>query len=143
MIIPDLNLLIYAYDMRSPYHETSRQWWEAVISGTQDIGIPDVVLWGFIRICTRKSIYSEPMIVSEAISSVEQWLDSPVVRVLFGSDKHMRMTVQMLAEHGAAGNLTTDVQIAAHARINDATIYTNDADFRLFPTVKYHNPLTA
>lgn len=143
MIIPDLNLLIYAYDARSPYHELARQWWENLVCGNQDVGLPDVVLIGFIRICTRKSIYQNPMSIDEAWSHVEQWLESPVIRVLYGSELHLRMTMRLLAGHGTAGNLTTDAQIASHAWMHEATIHSNDADFHLFPQVNKYNPLAS
>jgi predicted nucleic acid-binding protein len=31
MILVDANLLIYAYDPRSPFHEKARQWLEGLI----------------------------------------------------------------------------------------------------------------
>ena len=35
MIVPDINLLLYAYDPRSAHHEASRAWLEATLSGSQ------------------------------------------------------------------------------------------------------------
>ena len=29
MIIPDINLLVYAYDSSSRRHKAAREWWEA------------------------------------------------------------------------------------------------------------------
>lgn len=30
MILPDANLLLYAYDEASPFHERAKTWWEGI-----------------------------------------------------------------------------------------------------------------
>lgn len=32
MILPDLNLLIYAYNLSAPDHTAARSWWEDVMT---------------------------------------------------------------------------------------------------------------
>ena len=44
MIVPDANLLIFAYDTTSPHHARARTWWEGALSADEPIGIPWVVL---------------------------------------------------------------------------------------------------
>ena len=50
MIVPDLNLLIYAANTSSPFHEASRRWLEEILSGTETVGLVWNVLIGFLRI---------------------------------------------------------------------------------------------
>jgi len=33
MIIPDINLLLYAYDSTSPFHAQASAWWQTCLSG--------------------------------------------------------------------------------------------------------------
>lgn len=40
MIVPDLNLLIYAYGYRAPQHPQARQWWAELLNGDEPVGIP-------------------------------------------------------------------------------------------------------
>ena len=49
MIVPDVNLLIYAYTERAPEHETARRWLESLFNGTEEVGLPWLVTVGFIR----------------------------------------------------------------------------------------------
>ena len=44
MIIPDANLLLYAYDEASPFHARARSWWSECISGPEPVGLVAVVL---------------------------------------------------------------------------------------------------
>ena len=31
MIVPDVNLLVYAYDSKAPHHPQARAWWEGLL----------------------------------------------------------------------------------------------------------------
>ena len=46
-----------------------------------------------------------------------------------------------LRKLGAAKNLTTDVQLAAHAIENQALLCSNDSDFARFQGLRWANPL--
>lgn len=48
MIIPDVNLLVYAYHSNAPLHSEAKLWWENLINGSQNIGIPWFVLSGWL-----------------------------------------------------------------------------------------------
>ena len=48
MIIPDVNLLLYAYDAASPFHGRATSWWQACLRGTEPVGLAHVVMFGFI-----------------------------------------------------------------------------------------------
>ena len=53
MIIPDLNLLVYAHNEGTPYHDPARRWWEGLVNGTERVGVPWVVSAGFVRLMTH------------------------------------------------------------------------------------------
>lgn len=40
MIVPDINLLLYACDQSFPTHSAARNWWESVMNGDEPIGLP-------------------------------------------------------------------------------------------------------
>ncbi len=46
-----------------------------------------------------------------------------------------------MRELGAAGNLTTDVQLTTLAIEYQAELHSNDADFGRFPQLRWINPL--
>ena len=141
MIVPDANLLVYAYDVESPQHPQARDWWESVLSGPEAIGIPYVVLLGFTRIMTHPRICKVPITTGQAQRAVNAWLETPVARPLAPMMSTLKLAFKLLDEAGRGGNLVTDAFIAAHALESGGTVYSNDRDFRLFPRVRWVNPL--
>lgn len=142
MIIPDVNLLLYAYDSDSPYHKKAADWWKACVGGKEVVGIPAVVLTGFLRIVTNPRVFEAPMPVKEAAQQIRAWLQYPRVQVLeFGGELFERM-LTLVEDLGTAGNLVTDAQIAATALAYGGTVHTMDTDFVRFAGVRWFNPIT-
>ncbi len=38
MILPDINLLVYAYNRGAPHHVRARKWWEVLLNGSEPVG---------------------------------------------------------------------------------------------------------
>ena len=73
MIVPDLNLLIYAYNDDAPLYASARSWWEGLMNGTERVGTPWVVAAGFVRLMTQPNVLNDPFTPDEAIDTVEKW----------------------------------------------------------------------
>jgi uncharacterized protein len=142
MIIPDINLLLYAYDSDSPFHVKASAWWERCLSGAELVGMPLVVLFGFIRVSTHARVFQNPMSILEASEIVQSWLESPVAQILEPGSDHMHQVLKLLGLVGTAGNLVSDAQIAALAIEYGAVLHTADADFSRFPGLRWFNPIT-
>ena len=141
MIIPDINLLIYAYDAGSRFHKKARPWWQACLSERDVVGLPWAVLLGFLRIITSPKIFLNPMPVAEAVDHVESWLERPQVQIVHAGARHRDLVLGYLREFGTAGNLTTDTHLAALAVEHQATLLTTDADFTRYSGLRWRNPL--
>lgn len=141
MIIPDTNLLVYAELSSFPAHGAARSWWQSVLGGTEEVGLPSVVFFGFLRLVTNPRIFSPAIDVDVAVTRVEAWLAFPHVRVLVPGPRHLEIAFRMLRAAGTAANLTTDAQLAAFAIENNATLCSNDADFARFSGLTLVNPL--
>ena len=142
MIVPDVNLLLYAYDAASPSHAAAAAWWRTCLSGAEPVGIPSVVVFAFVRIGTSRRVFEHPMTPGEAARHVRAWLTQPVVQLLEPSADHVERVLGLLESVGAAGNLVTDAQIASLVLDSDAVLHTTDADFIRFPGLRWLNPLT-
>jgi len=143
VIIPDINLLLYAHDSSSPFHAKAAAWWQSCLSGTEPIGLLHVVTFGFVRIVTHPRVFVNPMTAAEAAGHVRSWLEQPPVQVIAPGSDHVRPTLELLETIGTAGNLVSDAQMAALAMDHDAVLHTADTDFVRFQGLRWFNPITA
>ena len=74
MILPDANLLLYAYDQSSPFHARAKAWCERIMSGPAPVILLPAVIFGFVRISTHPRVFHETLAVSEAAIHVRSWL---------------------------------------------------------------------
>jgi predicted nucleic acid-binding protein len=73
MIIPDLNVLLYAVNEASPHHVVAREWLESTLNtAADDFGLPWAVHMGFLRLTTSARVFSSPLSVAQACA----WLDN-------------------------------------------------------------------
>jgi uncharacterized protein len=142
MIIPDTNLLIYAYDQSSESHQSARRWWEAALSGSELVGVPWIVVLAFVRLVTHPVVNENPMTVAQARQAVESWLRVDQVELLTPGRATFDYFFDFLEQAGTGGNLSTDAMIAALAMEHGGHIYSTDRDFSRFPGIKWQNPLT-
>ncbi len=141
MIVPDVNLLVYAYNEDAPRHAAARSWWERVLSGDELVGLPWAVLHGYIRLMTHARILAEPLSAEEAVADVESWLAQSVSTILEPGRRHLPLLRQFLVAAGRGGSMTTDAVIAAITVEYQATLFSNDLDFGRFPGLRWENPL--
>lgn len=141
MIVPDINLLVYAHNDGAPRHSDAKAWWENLLNGTVPVGLPWITISGFIRLTTHPRVLAAPMEVGQSIAFVRDWLAQPPVRILQPGLRFERIFLGYLIELGTAGNLTTDAQLAALAVEHQAELQSNDSDFTRFPGLRWSNPL--
>ncbi len=140
MKLVDLNVLLYVVNADSHRHRAALDWWNAAMNGDETIGLPWVVLLGFLRISTNPRVFSKPLAVDDAIAKVNTWLSREHVRVLRESDNHWEILRTLIAEAGTAGNLTTDAHLAALAISHAAVLVSCDSDFGRFEGLRWENP---
>jgi hypothetical protein len=140
MIVPDVNLLVHAYNSESRIHPAARAWWEALLNGTQPVGLSWVTVLGFIRLTTHRQILANPLTVSSACAHVRTWLARPSVAILHPGNRHADVLFGLLENLGSAGNLTTDAHLAALSIEHQAELHSTDADFARFPGLRWKNP---
>ncbi|MFM7273515.1 MAG: type II toxin-antitoxin system VapC family toxin [Gammaproteobacteria bacterium] len=141
MILIDANLLIYAVNADAPAHRKARRWLESTLSGTEEVGIPWLVVLAFLRVSTRRGILERPLSTEHALAYVDGWLEQPFVSLVGPGPSHWAIFRNLVGASGAFGNLTSDAHIAALALELGATVCSADYDFRRFPGIRHVNPL--
>ncbi|MGI8867562.1 MAG: type II toxin-antitoxin system VapC family toxin [Mycobacteriales bacterium] len=141
MIIPDVNLLLYAVVSGFPQHRVAHAWWERTVNDTAPIGLTPPAVFGFLRIATSGRSLTSPLAVADAVGYVRDWLAQPAVNFVRPGQRHLEIALDLVQDLGTAGNLTTDIQLAAYAVEADGVVHSNDTDFARFPNLRWVNPL--
>ena len=141
MIVPDVNLLVYAYNDRASLYGQAKRWWEDLMNGDERVGIPWVVSTGFVRLMTHPRVLVLPASPAVAVDYVREWFQFPHIAPINPGADHMDHLRRNLVSAGVGANLVTDSHIAAIAMEYQAEVHSNDTDFSRFPGLRWRNPL--
>jgi uncharacterized protein len=141
MILPDVNVLVHAYNKDSVHQVMARAWWEATLTKATPLVVPWTVLCGYVRLMTSPRTLMFPITVQAAEKDVREWLSLPQLTVIEPGEKHADLFFGLLRSAGTAGNLTSDAHLAALALEFRAEVATCDTDFARFKGVRWFNPL--
>jgi len=75
LILPALNLLLYAYNPHAPQHGEARRWWEGAMNGDELIGMPLEIAFGFVRVAAHPRLGAGRVALVDARRVVEGWMD--------------------------------------------------------------------
>lgn len=141
MIVPDVNLLVYAYHEDDPNHQAARRWWEGLVNGVETIGVPWAVSLGFVRLMSNPRVLTSPMPASTALDHVRSWFQYAHVQPIDPGADHLSQVQRNLDAAGGGAQLVPDAHIAALAMERQAVVHSNDSDFDRFPGLRWRNPL--
>ena len=141
MILVDANILLYAEDSLSSFHQKAREWWDGQLSGTGPVCLCWTVLSAFIRIGTNPRVFESPLSLEQSLDRIHSWIDQPCTRIIRPTERHWTTFQRVLKDGQAVANLVTDAHIAALALEHGCTLASTDADFARFPKLKWINPL--
>jgi hypothetical protein len=141
VILPDANILIYAFRRDSDHHKEYRAWLESALASEPAFGISELVLSSVIRITTHPRVFVTPSTLDQASRFCEFLLTQPnVVRVTPGN-RHWTIFVDLCRDAEARGNLVADAYLAALAIEAGAEWITADRDFARFRGLRWRHPL--
>lgn len=141
MILPDVNVLIYAFRPDSPRHPEYRAWLQGVVEGPNAYGMSSQALASVLRICTHPKIYQEPSTVAETMTFCEALLKPSHATLVQPGARHWSIFAELCASSGASGNLVQDAWFAALAIEHGCEWVSTDADYGRFPDLRWHRPL--
>jgi uncharacterized protein len=140
LILPDVNVLLYAFRSDSGDHERYRTWLDGVVNGAEAYGMSSQVLCSVVRIATHPRIYASPSRLEDAFAFARVLLEQPHCTVVQPGVRHFSIFEDLCRRAAANGNLVQDAWFAALALESGCEWVTTDGDFARFAGLRWRRP---
>jgi toxin-antitoxin system PIN domain toxin len=141
MILPDVNVLIYAFRRDLPQHRVCRLWLAATVSGDARFGLSPMVLSAVVRITTNGRAFRAPSAIEEAFGFCEDLLGQPHSQIVEPGERHWDIFRRLCIDTNTRGSRVTDAWFAALAIEWGCEWITLDRDYARFPGLKWQAPM--
>jgi toxin-antitoxin system PIN domain toxin len=140
MMLPDVNVLIYAFRRDVPQHKVCRTWLDNVVLGVERFGISPLVLAAVVRVTTGRRIYPNPSSIETAFGFCEDLLAQPHCQIVEPRERHWDIFKRLCVETDTRGPTVTDAWYAALAIEWGCEWITLDRDYSRFPGLRWKVP---
>src|SRR5580765_7650122 len=140
-MLVDANILLYAVDHDSPFHERARVWMEEALNGPRRVGLPWQSLWAFLRIATNPRALRAPVSPSAAWDYVDAWLGAPAAWTPAPGRGHPAILRGLIVDLDLRAGLVADAVLAALCLEHGLAMISADSDFARFPQLSWENPV--
>lgn len=143
MLVPDVNVLVYALRGESADHHRFRQWLHDVVNGPSDFGMSELVLNGLLRVATNPRIFATPTPPSSVLEFAEAIVRRRRCRLLRPGPRHFQLFVDLCRDLDLRGDDVSDGYHAALAIETGNEWVSADRGFARFPGLRWRHPLDA
>ena len=140
MILPDVNVLLYALRRDAKSHAAYRDWLHEVINGDEPFGVSTQVLSSVLRISTHPNAFNPPSTWGESVGFCRAILEAGHCVVIRPGARHWTIFTDLCERSGAKGNLVSDAWFAALAIEAGCEWITTDRDYARFPGLRWRTP---
>jgi toxin-antitoxin system PIN domain toxin len=132
MLMPDVNVLVYAHREESPGHERYASWLTEVATRSEPFAISELAAHGFVRIVTNPKIFDPPSSSKQAFDFLEALLARPGGYLIRPGEGHWSIFRRLCDKPGIRGKLVADAVHAALAIESGCEWVSADTDFARF-----------
>lgn len=143
MILPDVNVWVYAHRAEMPQHAAYSPLVAEMAEGTAPFGMSTLTMASFVRIVTNSRIFPDATPVSSALAVVDRLRASPMSRWVEPGPRWWSIFSRLCRDGNAKGNLVPDAALAALAIENGCELLTADRGFGRYPGLRWRHPLDA
>jgi uncharacterized protein len=141
LILPDVNVLLYAFRSDAENHAAHRTWLEGVLNGEMAYGISPQVLASVIRLATHPRIFARPSHLADALAFASVLLEQPHCQIIQPGPRHWEIFTVLCRRANTNGNLVQDAWLAALAIESGCEWITTDRDFARFEGLRWRAAL--
>jgi toxin-antitoxin system PIN domain toxin len=141
VILPDVNVLVYAFRREAVDHDRYAAWLSATLAEAE-VALVDAVLVGFLRIVTSPRIMADPAPTPVALRLVEALRAAPRARQLTPTAATWdRFGGIVASDDRVRGPLVPDAWLAALALSHGCRLATADRGFARFEGLDWFVPV--
>jgi toxin-antitoxin system PIN domain toxin len=140
MILPDVNVLVYAFRRDMLQHRLCHDWLQSVFARDIRFGLSPLTLSAVVRITTDPRIYVTPSTLDEVFRYCTYLLAQPHCQIVEPGERHFDIFRQLCLDTDTRGRRATDAWYAALAIEWGCEWITLDRDFARFPGLKWQLP---
>jgi toxin-antitoxin system PIN domain toxin len=141
VILPDVNVLIYAFRRDSGRHAACKPWLDAIVEGDAQFGVSPMVLSAVVRITTNARVFRQPSSLGEAFAFCGNLLAQPHCERVTPGERHWEIFERLAREAAIRGPRVTDAWFAALAIERGCTWITYDRDYTHFRGLDWREPV--
>ncbi len=141
MIVPDVNVLIYAFRADSARHSICKRWLDRIVLGDAQFGLSPLGLSAVARIATNPRIFTRPSSVQEVFAFCDNLLGQPHCEPVRPGPRHWSIFTHICLEAGISGPRVSDAWFAALAIEHGCVWITYDRDYARFPELDWREPV--
>jgi hypothetical protein len=142
MLVPDVNVLIYAHrEDSTPEHPAYAAWLTDLATGVEPFALSVLALAGVVRIVTNPRVFRRPSTLEEVFAFLGELRARPNARVIAPGPGHAEIFEDLCRRAQATGKLCADAQHVAVAVEHGCTLVSTDSDFDRFPGLRWRHPL--
>ena len=137
----DVNILLYASDEASPYHQPARRFLADCVQRLEPMCLTWGTLMGYLRMATHPAIFAAPLSPRQAEQNVANLVALPQARVLAEKEGFLEIYREITGTVVVRGNLVPDAHLAALLRQHRiGRVVSHDRDFRKFDFLEVEDP---
>lgn len=141
MLLPDVNVLIYAHRAESPEHDRYADWLKQLASGSEPFGLSELGASAFVGIVTNPKIWDGATSLDDALEFIDRLRVRPNARALTHGPESWEIFAALCRSAKARGKLVADAYHAALAIEHGCELVSADGDFARFVGLRHRHPL--
>jgi len=140
MVLPDVNVLIYAFRSESPHYPICRAWLAQTIAAESPFGLSTLALSALVRITTNTRTFPGASSLEDAFGYCQDLMDQPNAQLVEPGSRHWGIFQRLCTEGNITGPDVTDAWFAALAIEHGCEWITFDRDFARFNGLRWRAP---
>ncbi len=141
MILPDVNVLLYAHRREYDEHRRYVAWLGQCVNAPEPFAMSELVSSAFVRIATNGRAFDRPTSVEDAFEFVARLTGRANCVMLRPGPRNWSIFKGLCEQAHVTSKLVADAYHAALAIEHGCEWITNDGDFARFKTLRWRHPL--